>query len=142
MLKNHKIKIEQDKSWTKIILIDKEESKAGGGFIRGTWEHTKESYNGKEIVFTTDNKEHYYFEWRGPHAGPIKIGVKMNSPSSHKQGEEPYFQILITLNRARRTSSSEFDATFAQNPRGTGLLTYNVSGHFAKGEILWTPEYD
>jgi hypothetical protein len=142
MLKDHKIKIEQEEHWTKIILRDKEESKAGGGFISGTWQHTKESYNGKEIVFTTDNPEHYYFEWRGPHGGPLRIGVKMNSPSSHKQGEKPYFQVLITLDHAKRTAGSHFEVTSVMDEKGTGSLTYNVNPHFTKGDILWSTEYD
>lgn len=142
MLREHKIRIIQEEHWAIIKLIDTRESSADGGSVSGTWEHTKESYTGKEIVFSTDNPEHYYYEWRGPHAGTIRIGIKMNSPSSHKQGEEPYFQVLITLNRARRTSMSRYDATLAQNPRGNGSLTYNVNPHFAKGQILYTPEYD
>lgn len=138
MLRNdHEIMIEQESSWTILRLIDKQESKANGGFITGTWKHTDKSYNDTEIKFTSSHPQHLYFEWYGG-IKTLLLGVKMNSISSHKEGEEPYFQRLIQMTGIDRTAMSQFKVMSVLKS-GTGLLTYNVNPHFKAGEMLWTP---
>ncbi len=141
MLRNdHRIMIEQnvdgETHWTTIRLIDKLESKDGKS-VTGSWKHTSDSYNDQEIKFTSDNPQYLYWEWNGgPHGGDFSIGSKMGR-ASHKAGEDEIFQVLITLDFAKRMADGAFKVASVLG-NGSGKLKYNVNPHFKAGDITWT----
>jgi hypothetical protein len=141
MLRNdHRLMIEQnvdgETHWTTIRLIDKLESKDGKS-VTGSWKHTSDSYNDKEILFTSDNPQYLYWEWNGgPQGGDFSIGSKMGR-ASHKAGEDEIFQVLITLDFAKRMADGAFKLA-SERGNGSGKLKYNVNPHFKAGEITWT----
>ncbi len=145
MLKKHTIMIEQkvndEDHYHNIFLIDRNESSTDA-LVSGSWRVSDQGYNDKEPVFTSDNPQYWYWEWRGPHSGSIQIGTKMGR-ASHKEGEDEIFQVLITLRNARRTAGSRFEPiTTITDPKtdqkiGSGFLTYNAGNDYVKGEILW-----
>jgi hypothetical protein len=137
---DHRIMIEQnvdgENHWTTIRLIDKQESKDGSS-VTGSWKHTSESYNDEEITFTSAHPQYLYWEWKGgPHGGNFSIGVKMGR-ASHKAGEDEIFQVLITLDLAKRMANGAFRVGSVLG-NGSGRLTYDVNPHFKKGDITWT----
>ncbi len=149
--RDHEIMLEQEDKSANIILIDKQEM-PDGSLVSGTWKssYSREmgvwnTYNDKEVVFTSVNPQYYYWEWRGPHQADINIGVKMGR-ASHKEGEDEIFQVLITLYNARRLATGKFEAgtllrkKFAgyEVPLGGGRLMNNVGSDFTAGSINWT----
>jgi hypothetical protein len=138
---DHRIMISQlvngEDHWTTVRLMDKSES-ADGRSVTGQWRHTDQSYNDKEIKFTSDHPEYLYWEFSQPnaHGGVLKIGSKMGR-ASHKEGEDTIFQVLITLYNVKRQAGGRF-AVGGVLDEGAGKLTYNVDPHFEKGDITWT----
>jgi hypothetical protein len=136
--------IEQDvdgeNHWTVIKLADKNED-TDSSTITGTWRATSQSHNDKEPYFTSSNPEYWFWQWTGPHAGTMEIGVKTGR-ASHREDEKEVFQVLIKLDRIRRTAGSKWEIGSVMKP-GTGTLTYNVGNDFRKGDIHWSPNrYD
>ncbi len=135
---DHRIMISQgeESHYAVIRLIDKSESD-DGRLVTGKWKHTSDSYNDQEILFTSDNPEYLYWEWRGgPQGGDLQIGSKMGR-ASHKAGEDEIFQVLITLYLAKRLAGGYFKVGSVLG-EGAGKLTYDVNPHFKKGDITWT----
>jgi len=141
MLRNdHQIMIEQDvdgeNHWTVIRLTDKSESR-DGKLITGTWKHTSDSYNDKEIKFTSDHPQYLSWEWRGgAHGGDLSIGSKMGR-ASHKAGEDEIFSVMILLKLVRREACGTFKVGSVLKT-GAGNLTNGVNPHFNKGAIEWS----
>ncbi len=145
---NHDLMIEQDigseTHWTVIRLRDSNEN-TNTGTLEGSWRITNQSYNDKEPYFTSSSKEYWYWKWKGPHAGTLEIGVKMGR-ASYREDEKEVFQVLISLDRVRRTADSrwEVDGVIKRGSGelsykvGTGTLTYNVGSDFVKGGIIWS----
>lgn len=138
MLRAHKIMIEQGSAWAILELSDRGEKSGTSAF--GRWRHTgKDSTDEGKIKFTSDAKEHLYWEWKSEAPATMLIGSKM-ARASHKAGEEEYFQVLITLTKVTRNSEGKFGGapSKAGAGEGTGILTYDVSPYFKKGAIIWT----
>ncbi len=136
---DHRIMISQDvhgeDHWTTIRLADKIETKDGTS-ITGTWKPSADSYNNAEIKFTSDNPQYLYWEWSGgPHGGDLSIGSKMGR-ASYKEGEDTYFQVLITLRFIKRQANGTWKVGSVL-PDGAGELTYRVDPDFEKGAITW-----
>jgi len=110
----------------------------------GTWRHGDNYFDepGKEL-FTGDSKEHLQWEWKASDpGGSLSIGSRSTSQSSHKEGEGPYFQVLIFLNDAKRMADDRFKVA-SSGEEGKGKLIYNVSKpgggyHFKAGAIEWS----
>ncbi|WP_332691313.1 hypothetical protein [Bosea sp. (in: a-proteobacteria)] len=140
MLRTHKISIEQGSGeklvWATLKLTDRAET--AGKAASGRWVHWEDSTDEARIKFTSDSKEHLYWEWKAEAPATMLIGSKM-ARASHKAGEEEFFQVLITLNQVQRNSEGRFSGSGKEGAgSGKGLLTYNVSPYFEKGAIVWT----
>ena len=89
------------------------------------------------LRFTSDSPEYLYWEWKGgPQGGNFAIGSKMGR-ASHKAGEDEIFQVLITLDFAKRMANGAFKVGSVLGD-GSGRFTYNVNPHFTKGDITGT----
>jgi hypothetical protein len=141
MLRTHKIMIEQgsgEKSVYAILrLTDRNE--VSGKSASGRWVHFEDSTDEGRIKFTSDAKEHLYWEWKSEAPATMLIGSKM-ARASHKAGEEEYFQVLITLTKVTRNSEGKFGGAPSKAGAGEGIgtLTYDVGTYFKKGAITWT----
>jgi hypothetical protein len=116
--------------WARILLTDKDEI-LPYGFVTGRWEHTNESYNEKEIQFTSVNPEYFYFQWLHSEPGGILyIGTLRTTSHTDKD-----FQAIITLLGVKRLADGEVKVASASG-EGSGKLTNN-SAHFQAGPITW-----
>lgn len=86
--------IEQGSAWAILGLTDKRQKSGRSAF--GGWLHEKDSTADGKIRFTSDSKEHLYWEW------------KSESPAT--------MQVLITLTGTRRSSDGSSSAAAAQVP--------------------------
>ncbi|RXT44594.1 hypothetical protein B6S44_27570 [Bosea sp. Tri-44] len=137
MARAHTIMIEQASALAIVELQERGEKNGNPAF--GTCRHDeKDSTDEGKIRFTSDSKEHLYWEWKSESPATMLIGSKMPR-ASHKAGEEEYFQILITLTGIRRNAEGKFRGGGSQGAgSGKGVLTYNISPYFVKGAIEWT----
>ncbi|WP_439497245.1 hypothetical protein [Bosea sp. (in: a-proteobacteria)] len=90
MLRAHKIMIERGSAWAILGLNDRGEKPGTSAF--GRWLHARDSTEEGKISFTSDSKEHLYWEWKSESPATMLIGSK-TPRASHKAGEEEYFQV-------------------------------------------------
>jgi hypothetical protein len=96
---DHQILIQQNQNYVTLLLYDKQ---ASGMVASGRWKHTddpKQNSPEQLISFTTGSKLEHYWEWRGETEGifQLRLGLKGTSHSSHRDGHERWFDVLITL---------------------------------------------
>ena len=113
--------------WAVIHLTDTDSPQAMP--VKGTWVHTNISYLGgdKEVHFTDDNPEYYYFKYEGNAAGgDLVIGTKIGD----------YDDVLMRLSFAKRSPGGEFRVGSTLGT-GVGKLSHARDPHFGAGDIVW-----
>ena len=84
------------------------------------------------------NPVHLRWQWRGgPFGGNIFIGDRMNSPSSHKAGDDFWFDIHVICYRAKRDAMGRFLVSGPLD-NGAGMIRHKVENDFMAGGILWS----
>lgn len=146
MLRNdHRLMIQQYFNgidhWTMIKLIDLQEGwNESAKYVTGTWKHTSDSYNNKQIMFTHDHPRHLHFTWiGGAWGGVLNIGSKMGR-GSHRADETEIITNYIRLYNIQRMANGEFKVGGVLGS-GVGDLRYNANSDFNAGDISWTIHY-